>query len=120
LVLVLALFFIIFANEKDPAITLLGRIPIFLVADGRFLLIKKKHCCLGSEIKIRIVIYSSPALFNSASGLGSCPLKRLYKDIGCSVPPLDRILSLNLVATSLLKIPFLGRIQSASRTSAHL
>jgi hypothetical protein len=53
LVLVLALFFI-FANEKDPAITLPfgSNIPIFLVADGRFLLIKPKHCCLGSEIKI--------------------------------------------------------------------
>jgi hypothetical protein len=88
LVLVLALtFFYYFANEKDPAIILPfgSKAFLFLVA-GRFLLIKKpKHCCLGSEKKIRIVIYSSPALFNSASG-PFCPLKRLYKDIGCSVP----------------------------------
>jgi hypothetical protein len=49
--------------KKDPAIILPfgSKAFLFLLADGRFLLIKKpKHCCLGSEIKIRIVIYSSP------------------------------------------------------------
>ena len=67
-------------------------------------------------------IYNSPALFNKASGFGSCPLKRLYNSIGGSVPPFERTLSLNLVATSLLKIPFSWKDSkaSASNTSAHL
>ena len=51
-------------------------------------------------------IYTNPARFNKASGFGSCPRKRLYKIIGASVPPLERTLSLNFVATSVSKMPF--------------
>ena len=52
------------------------------------------------------LIYSNPARFNNASAFGSWPLNFLYNSIGNSVPPLESTLSLNFVATSLLKIPF--------------
>lgn len=35
--------------------------------------------------------FNNPARFNKASGLGSLPLNFLYKVIGCSVPPCDKI-----------------------------
>lgn len=49
---------------------------------------------------------SNPALFNNASTFGSAPLNLLYSSMGFSVPPLESTLSLNFLATSLLKIPF--------------
>ena len=51
----------------------------------------------GSEVlanKNKILIYYiNPALFKSADELGTLPLNFLYKIIGCSVPPLESILS---------------------------
>ena len=46
----------------------------------------------------------------------------MYKSIGSSVPPLDKMLSLNFEAILLLKIPFSLKYSnaSASNTSAHL
>jgi hypothetical protein len=121
LVLVLALTFYYFLPMKKIQLLyfLLGRKHSYFFGGWSFSFDKKnQHCCLGSEIKI-VLIYSSPALL--IVPLGSVRASKvLYKDIGCSVP-LDRILSLNLVATSLLKIPFLEEFKmSASRTSAHL
>ena len=50
------------------------------------------------------------------------PRNKRDKDIGFSVPPFESIFSLNLEATSLLKIPFSKKYSkaSASKTSAHL
>ena len=69
-----------------------------------------------------MLFYEIPALFNKAFILGFRPLNLIYKSIGSSVPPLDKILFLNFEAILLLKIPFSLKYSkaSASNTSAHL
>ena len=63
-----------------------------------------------------------PLRSSSASMVGSCPRKRLYSVMGCSVPPRESMQSRKRCAVCWLKMPsFLNTEKaSASSTSAHL
>lgn len=65
---------------------------------------------------------TNPALFKNALGSGTLPLNLLYKVMGCSVPPLERMFSSKDFEVWGSKIPFFKNNSkaSASNTSAHL